>query len=116
MAFKQTAVHWRKTLAELVEKPHAFVKRQMASGNHSHSYTSALLGKGDVTGEKEHIVKWSAASLYAGGADTVRSQASHSFQSDLTTIRTNIDRVLAIQFLPHDDNVSRSPAKGSGRD
>ncbi|OCB88748.1 cytochrome P450 [Sanghuangporus baumii] len=79
MAFKRTAVHWRNTLAELVEKPHAFVKKQMCLGSHSRSYTSALLGKGNVSPEEEHIIKWSAASLYAGGADTTVSSLSSFF-------------------------------------
>ena len=72
MKFKRTASQWKKTLTELVEKPHAFVKQQMAAGVHSHSYTSALLEKGSLTSEEEFVIKYSAASLYAGGADTVR--------------------------------------------
>jgi len=34
------------------------------------SFTSCLLEAPDITPDKEHDIKWSAFSLYAGGADT----------------------------------------------
>lgn len=37
------------------------------------SYTSELLEKGVKSEEEEFVIKWSAASMYSGGADTVRS-------------------------------------------
>lgn len=69
--FKRTAARWKKTLTELAEKPHAFVKHQMAAGTNEPSYTATLLEKGSLSPEEEFVVKWSAASLYSGGADTV---------------------------------------------
>ena len=35
------------------------------------SYTSELLSQGQLSEEEEFVVKWTAASLYSGGADTV---------------------------------------------
>ncbi|TDL20079.1 cytochrome P450 oxidoreductase OrdA-like protein [Rickenella mellea] len=81
--FKRTAERWYKTLCELADKPHAFVKMQMANGTATPSYTSALLEKlekarndgvdAETLREEEFVIKWSAASLYSGGADTTVS-------------------------------------------
>ncbi|KAF9497559.1 cytochrome P450 [Pleurotus eryngii] len=67
--FKQTAKEWAKTLDETVSYPFRFVKEQMASGTAEKSFVSALLEE-PVTPEEENDIKWSAASLYTGGADT----------------------------------------------
>jgi hypothetical protein len=71
--FKRTASYWRETLADLVEKPYAFVRQQMAQGKNEPSYLSKLLenNNGNLSTEEDYAAKWSAASLYAGGADTV---------------------------------------------
>lgn len=43
------------------------------SGTAVSSYTTSLLqAKTDVTPEEENAIKWTAGSLYGGGADTVR--------------------------------------------
>ncbi|KAG2031107.1 cytochrome P450 [Suillus americanus] len=71
--FKRIAREWRETLEEMVSAPHKFVKDQMVStaGIAPKSFTSNLLGTDSLTVEEEHVVKWSALSLYAGGADMV---------------------------------------------
>lgn len=59
---------------DLAEKPMQFVQKQMTERSHEASYVSTLLeGKSESQmGEDEYnVVKWSAASLYSGGADTV---------------------------------------------
>ena len=48
-----------------------FVKRSMESGDAPHSLASILLEDEDLTEEKEDIIKWTAAILYAAGVDTV---------------------------------------------
>lgn len=59
----------------VAEKPYAFARRQIEGGHFQPSYLSNLFG---TTGcpapgsEDELVAKMSAASLYAGGADTVR--------------------------------------------
>ncbi|TDL20089.1 cytochrome P450 [Rickenella mellea] len=70
--FKRTAKKWYQTVKDLTDKPHAFVRRQMASGNAIPSYSSALLEM-NPDAEGEFIIKWSAQALYAGGADTTVS-------------------------------------------
>ncbi|KAF8812602.1 cytochrome P450 [Phlegmacium glaucopus] len=54
----------------MVEAPYQFVKQQMASGTAKPSFISRLLEDPHLTAEQEHEIKWSAQSLYAGGADT----------------------------------------------
>ncbi|KJA23927.1 hypothetical protein HYPSUDRAFT_39442 [Hypholoma sublateritium FD-334 SS-4] len=68
--FQKTAAEWSKTLVQMAEGPHQFVKQQMADGTAEPSFTSRLLGEPGLTDEQEFDIKWSAASLYSGGADT----------------------------------------------
>ncbi|KAG2158980.1 cytochrome P450 [Suillus bovinus] len=70
--FKRLARKWKNNLEEMVSAPHKFVVSQMAAGIAPESFTSNLLGGSDghLSAEDEHIVKWSAATLYAGASDT----------------------------------------------
>ena len=82
--FHSTAKHFRETVTELVEKPYAFVKAKMAAGDAQPCYVSALLEKYDkegqgLTPEQEFVIKWSASSLYTGGADTTNSSIQSFF-------------------------------------
>ncbi|KAF8817026.1 cytochrome P450 [Phlegmacium glaucopus] len=76
--FKQTAALWAQSLITMVEQPHQLVKQQMAAGTAESSFTSRFLDDSPITAEQEHDIKWSAASLYSGGADTTVS-AIHAF-------------------------------------
>ncbi|KAI5123170.1 hypothetical protein M0805_000871 [Coniferiporia weirii] len=104
--FKRTAMRWKRTLTELADKPHAFVKQQIAAGTAAPSYTSALLEKGNLSPEEEFVVKWSAASLYSGGADTTVSSLSCFFLAmaifpDVQRkAQEEIDRVIGTDRLP----------------
>src|SRR5262249_3477299 len=71
--FKRTAAAWRKTLMDSADKPFEFVKRQMAQRTNKPSYVSKLFAQndGNLSLEEERSAKWSAVSLYGGGADTV---------------------------------------------
>lgn len=71
--FKRTAQAWKNNLENVAEKPYAFVKQQMENGKYQPSYLSNLFKTGyPPTGSEEELVaKWTAASLYTGGADTV---------------------------------------------
>jgi hypothetical protein len=93
--FKRLAYEWRQTLKEMVDAPYKFVKDQMVTkhlwccdhelnvlqdvGIAPMSFTSNLLEGRILSSEEDHMVKWSAASLYAGGADTVGSSSYHHF-------------------------------------
>ncbi|KAG2738465.1 cytochrome P450 [Suillus brevipes Sb2] len=78
--FQRMAREWRETLEEMVSAPHKLVKDQMAAGVAPMSFTSNLLEGCDVSAEEDHIVKWSAFSLYGGGADTVAITAFPDLQ------------------------------------
>ena len=71
--FKKTAAAWRNTLLNTIEKPYRFVEEQMSRGTYAPSYVASLLEEdtSQWTAEEEHAAKWTAASLYLGGADTV---------------------------------------------
>ncbi|KAG6827613.1 hypothetical protein H0H92_011103 [Tricholoma furcatifolium] len=76
--FKREAKEWSALLLEMVERPHNYVKRDIAAGTAPLSFTSRLMEGGNIDGEEEFAIKWSAASLYAGGADPSVA-AVHSF-------------------------------------
>lgn len=72
--FKRIAAAWKDDLAGLADRPYAFVKAQVDGGQYKPSYLANILharipAKGS---EEETVAKWTAASLYTGGADTVR--------------------------------------------
>ena len=60
-------------MIDAVNKPFDFTKRQMVQRTNKPSYVSKLFAQndGNLILEEEHIAKWSAVSLYGGGADTV---------------------------------------------
>jgi hypothetical protein len=78
----------------MVEQPHNFVKQQIvksillfysgprliqrsqAAGTAPISFSSSLLENKGLSDEEESDLKWSAASLYAGAADTVSKYIS----------------------------------------
>ena len=78
--FKRIAQAWRGQLLSIADRPYAFVKAQMDSGKYKPSYLSNIFNAHGVPqpgSEKETIAKWTAASLYTGGADTVSSATIH---------------------------------------
>ncbi|RAL04564.1 cytochrome P450 [Aspergillus ibericus CBS 121593] len=65
---------WRAQLLATMETPYRMVQERMANGTQGPSYLSALLEKKEsLTEEEELIAKWSAGSLFTGGADTTVS-------------------------------------------
>lgn len=60
-------------MTEMVERPARFVRKQMAEKHNEPSYFSAIYEKAGpkMTQYEKDVVKHTAASLYAGGADTV---------------------------------------------
>ncbi|KAG1874761.1 cytochrome P450 [Suillus subalutaceus] len=104
--FKRTAREWHESLEEMVAAPYKFVKDQMAAGIAPKSFVSNLLEGRTVTAEEDHVVKWSAASLYSGGADTTVS-AIYSFFLAMTLFpdaqkkaQAEIDAVIGPDRLP----------------
>ncbi|KAG6856468.1 hypothetical protein H0H87_004047 [Tephrocybe sp. NHM501043] len=111
-SFQKKATEWSATLNEMVERPHTFVKSGMAEGTAPVSFTSSLL---EDKKEDELDIKWSAASLYAGGADTTVS-ANYSFflamalHPDVAKkAQAEIDSVIGNDRLPTFDDRSELP-------
>lgn len=74
-SFKRKAQAWKRNLENVANSPYSFVHRQMEAGKYQASYLSNLFNAGGYPAagtEEERVVKWTAASLYTGGADTVR--------------------------------------------
>lgn len=88
--FQTTARAWKATLAELAERPMRFVRKQMqdkakgkgkGKGGYTPSYVSTLYeraaagaaGEEEMTADDEEVIKWTAASMFSAGADTVRT-------------------------------------------
>ncbi|RHZ47488.1 cytochrome P450 [Aspergillus thermomutatus] len=107
--FKRIAKQWRKMVFTLADKPYAFVHHQMSNGAYKPSYVSHLMEERSpetFTEEEEHVVKWSAASLYAGGADTTVSSlacfylAMAIYPEVQRKAQQEIDRVVGPNKLP----------------
>ncbi|KAG2058823.1 cytochrome P450 [Suillus hirtellus] len=104
--FKRLAHEWHDNLEEFVSAPYNFVVDQMAAGIASESYTSNLLGGGTLSAEDEHLVKWTAAGLYAGGSDTIVSTiyafflAMTLFPEVQKKAQAEIDAVIGPDRLP----------------
>lgn len=71
--FNRTANVRREHLSSIADRPYAFVKRQIESGKHRPSDIGDILQAGllESGSEEEIVAKWTSASLYTGGADTV---------------------------------------------
>ncbi|CEL08495.1 hypothetical protein ASPCAL11644 [Aspergillus calidoustus] len=107
--FKRTAAAWRKNLLTTIEEPYRLVLKQMAEGKYPDSYLSNLLEQAQgrtLTVEEEQVIKWTAGSLYTGGADTTVSTLSCFFLAMAlypevqTKAQEELDRVLGSNKLP----------------
>lgn len=106
--FQKTAIKWKATLDELAERPMQFVRKKMKDQDFETSYVSAIYEKADgkLNAEEEHVLKYSAASLYTGGADTSVSSITTFFLAMVLhpqvqiQAREEIDRVVGDHRLP----------------
>jgi hypothetical protein len=71
--FKRIGAAWRKSLMDAANKPYNFAKEQITQGIQKPSYISKLFAQknGILSPEEEMAAKWSAATLYAAGSETV---------------------------------------------
>ncbi|KAK0204608.1 cytochrome P450, partial [Desarmillaria ectypa] len=112
--FKRTAKEWQSTLMDMVEKPHSYVKQQMAAGKAPFSFASSLLEVG-VSEEEECDIKWLAASIHtAGTGTTVPSiyaffKAMVMFPEVQAKAQVEIDAVVGNDRLPRFDDRERLP-------
>ncbi|KAF4999974.1 hypothetical protein FGRMN_2116 [Fusarium graminum] len=113
--FKRLARQWSAELKNLIEKPYAFVKYQRSLGKQDNSFTAQLLEAGDSTAEEQLTNKWSAASLYAAGADTTVSSLACFFLAMMIypevqrKAQEEIDRVIGDKRLPTMSDRSSMP-------
>ncbi|KAK5129264.1 hypothetical protein LTR08_003643 [Meristemomyces frigidus] len=108
--FKRTARLWKQTLMSVVDDPYVFVTSQMASGKGRPSFVSRSIEQARTEkalgAEEEHAIKWSAASLYTGGADTSVTTmdafflAMSMFPEVQRKAQAEIDRVVGTSRLP----------------
>ncbi|KAJ7483563.1 cytochrome P450 [Mycena latifolia] len=69
--FKQTARAWGRATKSMVETPYLFARRQMSAGTAPISFVSSLLeAEEKLTQDEVRDIKYTASSLYGGGADT----------------------------------------------
>ncbi|KAG7451809.1 cytochrome P450 [Guyanagaster necrorhizus] len=112
--FKRTAREWASALNEFVEKPHNYVKQEIAAGTARLSFTSSRL-EGGVSAEEEFDIKWLAATLYAGGADTTVASIYAFFKAMLlypevqVKAQAKIDAVIGDERLPRFDDREHLP-------
>ncbi|EAU84306.1 cytochrome P450 [Coprinopsis cinerea okayama7 len=104
--FRRRACVWSQTLSQMVDQPFAFVQQQMAAGVAQPSFTSVMLENKNMTQEELFDLKWSAASLYSGAADTTVS-ALYAFFLAMTMFphvakraQQEIDAVIGTDRLP----------------
>lgn len=79
MGFIKTAAEWAKDTARMVEVPYNFTKQQMAAGTALPSFVSTSLeDESSLSAEDIRDLKFTASSMYGGGADTTVS-AEYAF-------------------------------------
>ncbi|KAJ7473585.1 cytochrome P450 [Mycena galericulata] len=105
--FKRTARIWARATRQMVEEPYLFVRRQMAAGTASTSFVSSLLENEEKMSEEEVCdVKYTASSLYGGGADTTAASLYGFFLAMVLTpdvqrrAQAEIDAVIGGARLP----------------
>ncbi|KAJ7693199.1 cytochrome P450 [Mycena rosella] len=69
--FKRTARIWALATRNMVEAPYLFARRQMSAGTAPISFVSSLLEAEEKMSQDDvNDIKYTASSLYGGGADT----------------------------------------------
>ncbi|KAF8814867.1 cytochrome P450 [Phlegmacium glaucopus] len=77
--FLQTARLWAKDTTAMVDVPYNYTKQEMAAGNAVPSFVSTALADGNsLSHEDIEDLKFTASSMYGGGADTTVS-AEYAF-------------------------------------
>ena len=75
--FHQAVKEFRVAADNLSAKPYAFVLDQMSRNAHAPSFLSGLFEKNGIPepgSEQETTFKWTATTLFGGGADTVSTR------------------------------------------
>ncbi|KAF9464583.1 cytochrome P450 [Collybia nuda] len=89
--WKRKASRYRNTLREMLNVPYDWAKEQIASGAARPCFVSSLLGGEKRTAKEEHILKWAAAGIYSGGADTTAAGIESFFLA--MTVQTSHQKI-----------------------
>jgi cytochrome P450 len=108
MGFKSIAKNEKRIMFDQADKPYHFVKQQMSNGSASPSFVSgAIRQKGSkLSAEDEEDIKWSASSIFGGGADTTVAttlsviRAMSIWPEVQIKAREELDRVVGTARLP----------------
>ncbi|EUC61288.1 cytochrome P450 family protein [Rhizoctonia solani AG-3 Rhs1AP] len=106
MGFKTKAREWSKLPEKMANTPFEWTKKQMAAGTATSSFLSELLEQNQDGHHAEEIIKWTAASMYGGGAHTTVGILNNFILAMLLypkvaeKAREEIDRVVGADRLP----------------
>ncbi|KAI8931867.1 hypothetical protein NX059_010772 [Plenodomus lindquistii] len=104
--FKAVARRMAKQADRTIDQPYQFVKQQMRENKHRPSFLSQAIESIGVDAHLEHVHKWSAVSMYLGGADTTVSSlmtfflAMTLFPDVQKKAQEELDRVVGSDRLP----------------
>lgn len=113
--FKQIARDMKYQLEQTTEQPYEFVKQQMREKKHKVSFLSQALENIGSDAAMERIHKWSASSMYLGGADTTVSSlmtfflAMTVFPDVQKKAQEELDRVIGGNRLPNASDKGKLP-------
>ncbi|KAF1976591.1 cytochrome P450 [Bimuria novae-zelandiae CBS 107.79] len=105
-AYRKTGREMRQILTDCAEKPYAFVKKQMAENRARTSFLSQAIETQGTDPYMEHVHKWTALSLFTGGADTTVSSlmtfflAMTLYPDVQKRAQEELDRVIGSSRLP----------------
>jgi len=104
--FQKIGRQMASTLNQCVEQPYEFVKQQMREKRHQTSFLSQAIENIGTEEDMEFVHKWSALSLFTGGADTTVSAlmtfflALSVFPEVQKKAQEELDRVIGNKRLP----------------
>ncbi|KAG1902565.1 cytochrome P450 [Suillus fuscotomentosus] len=120
--FKRVAFDLGQKLSRLDMIPFNWAKKQIHSGNYTHSFVSEQLLPEDgstVSAQQEEITKWCSLGIYAGGVDTTTSSLSSFILAMLLYpevqkhAQAEIDAVVGQDRFPVFDDRSKLPYIGA---
>ncbi|KAF2875650.1 cytochrome P450 [Massariosphaeria phaeospora] len=108
--FKRTARVWKKTLLDCANMPYQYVKQHKLADKSEVSWVARSIKESQSEGiygpNEEHAIKWTAISLFTGGADTTVGTinafflAMSMFPEVQRKAQEEIDRVVGTARLP----------------